>query len=247
MMFKYEWHDKDLERKLKIKYPYVADLVEEGKLEDLSYFMARDLKQFVEMGNYIRLSEDLWDTKLIKAGDVGGKSFHFFTQNLNIGTCYFSNSPDAERLPAWMCFILHKITASIRIMIKDDLKFKIDMSDKKSGVYEMTLPPDLQNIINTLLFNSTLRFEYYDTRWLDIPLSQIAIIENLPVVETFDGTTLMNFHYGLREDKIKEFDMYRFMPAQTSFRVILKFADDADLPKDVYIKVRMHGDKFEAV
>ena len=41
--------------------------------------------------------------------------------------------------------------------------------------------------------------------------------------------------------------MYRFMPAQTSFRVILKFADDADLLTDVYIKVRMHGDKFEAV
>ena len=247
MMFKYEWHDKDLERKLKIKYPYVADLVEEGKLEDLSYFMARDLKQFVEMGNYIRLSEDLWDTKLIKAGDVGGKSFHFFTQNLNIGTRYFSNSPDAERLPAWMCFILHKITASIRIMIKDDLKFKIDMSDNKSGVYEMTLPPDLQNIINTLLFNSTLQFEYYDTRWLDVPLSQIAIIENLPVLETFDGTTLMNFHYGLREDRIKEFEKYMFMPAQTYFRISLKFAYNVALLKDVYIKVRMHGDKFEAV
>ena len=248
MMFKYEWHDKDLERKLKIKYPYVADLVEKGKLEDLSYFMARDLKQFVEMGNYIRLSEDLWDTKLIKAGDIRGKSFHFFTQNnLNLGALYFSNSPDAERLPATMYFVLHKITASIRIMIKDDLKFKIDVSDKKSGVYEMTLPSDLQHIIDTLLFNSTLQFEYYDTRWLDVPLSQIAIIENLPVLETFDGTTLMNFHYGLREDRIKEFEKYMFMPAQTYFRISLKFAYNVALLKDVYIKVRMHGDKFEAV
>ena len=115
MMFKYEWHDKDLERKLKIKYPYVADLVEEGKLEDLSYFMARDLKQFVEMGNYIRLSEDLWDTKLIKAGDVGGKSFHFFTQNLNIGTRYFSNSLTLSHLitlPNTMLIYLFAYTLS---------------------------------------------------------------------------------------------------------------------------------------
>ncbi len=248
MMFKFEWHDKDLERKLKIKYPYVANLVEEGKLEEQSYFMARDLKHFVEVGNYIRGSEDLWDTKLIKAGDIGGRTFYFFTQNnLNLGTLYFSNSPDAERLPATMCFILKKITASIRIMIKDDLKFKIDMSDKKNGVYEMTLPSDLQHIIDTLLFNSTLQFEYYNIMWLNVPLSQIAIIENLPILETFDGTTLMNFHYGLREDKIKEFDTYRFMPEQTSFRICLKFAYDVSLPKDVYIKVRMHGDKFEAV
>ena len=105
----------------------------------------------------------------------------------------------------------------------------------------------MQHIIDTLLFNSTLQFEYYDTRWLDVPLSQIAIIENLPVLETFDGTTLMNFHYGLREDRIKEFEKYMFMPAQTYFRISLKFAYNVALLKDVYIKVRMHGDKFEAV
>ncbi len=248
MMFKYEWHDKDLERKLKIKYPYVANLVEEGKLEEESYFMTRDLKHFVEDGNYIRSSEDLWDTKLIKAGDIGGRTFYFFTQNnLNLGTNYFSNSPDAEWLPEFMFFLLHKITVSIRIMIKDDLKFKIDVSDRKNGVYEMTLPSDLQNIIDTLLFNSALKFEYYDIKWFDVPLSQIAIIENLPILETFDGTTLMNFHYGLREDRIKEFEKYMFMPPKTNFHIGLKFAYDVALLKDVYIKVRMHGDKFEAV
>ena len=248
MIFKDYWNNKELEGKFKIKYPYLADLVEKGKLDAKHDFQQISSKRFVEDGNYIMISEDLWDTKLIKAGDIGGRTFHFFTQNnLNLGMSYFSNSPDAERLPATMFFVLHKITASIRIMIKDDLKFKIDVSDKKSGVYEMTLPSDLQHIIDTLLFNSTLQFEYYYTRWLDVPLSQIAIIENLPVLETFDGTTLMNFHYGLREDKIKEFDTYRFMPEQTSFRICLKFAYDVSLPKDVYIKVRMHGDKFEAV
>jgi hypothetical protein len=248
MIFKDYWNDKELEGKFKIKYPYLADLVEKGKLDGKSDFSRISLKQFVEDGNYIMISEDLWDTKLIKAGDIGGRTFYFFTQNnLNLGTLYFSNSPDSERLPATMFFVLHKITASIRIMIKDDLKFKIDMSDKKSGAYEMTLPSDLQHIIDTLLFNSTLQFEYYDTRWLDVPLSQIAIIENLPVLETFDGTTLMNFHYGLREDRIKEFEKYMFMPAQTYFRISLKLAYNVALLKDVYIKVRMHGDKFEAV
>ncbi len=247
MRFKDYLNDKEIDEKFRINYPYLANLVDRGKLDGRIDFVNTNLKDIIDY-TYIMINESLWDTVHIKAGDVGGKSFYFFTQNnINSGISYFSNSCGNEQLPLTTHFLLYKITAAIEIVCKSDLKFKIDISDRKNGVSEITVPFALQDIIDKILYHSSLQFEYLNTRMIDVPLSQIAVIKNLPVIETIDGNIITKFYYGLQEDQIKEFDKYILMWGGTNFRIRLKFGYDVVLPEDISIKVKMHGNKFMSI
>lgn len=236
------------EEAIKRMYPYLYDLVCKGKIK-IEELVNNGGDNLIIKIRYDMVNEDLWDTIYIKEGDIGESQFEFFTQNnYGLGINYYSNSIGNRSLPATMAFLIKKISATISILIKDDLKFKIDIAQKANGIMEITIPEYLQEIIDNILYKTTFEFVYSNCRMLSIPLSDIAVISNMPTISTMsDYNSPLVFHFGIQEEQIKEFDRYFFLPPYAIFNFTIKFPYELKLSKGVLIKLKLHGNKFNSV
>ncbi|MHB8570456.1 MAG: hypothetical protein ACYC97_09710 [Metallibacterium sp.] len=232
------------EEQLKKMYPYLYDLVCKGKLDKNELYNSNIINS-----PYTMVSEDLWDTRYIKEGEVGGKQIEFFTENnYNLGINYLSNSVGNNNLPATMGFLMKKMSVAITILIKEDLKFKIDIAEQHNGIIDITIPANLQEIIDNILHKTSIEFTFRHARMLFLALSDIAIITNMPIINTISANqSTLIFNYGLREEQIKEFDRYFFLAPQTMYQFIIKFPYELTLSKGIMIKLKLHGNKFRSV
>ncbi|MHB8569670.1 MAG: hypothetical protein ACYC97_05665 [Metallibacterium sp.] len=195
-------------------------------------------------GAFTEMDEPIFDTIKIPKGVPLKSKYSFFTsinsiynRSLNI----LSNSPGENYLPQTMGFLLKKIQVEI-IPVNDN---DIDLNIKMIGEDELRITPP-KDIIK--IASGLLEYTISDRLYYTAPLSHISGSIITPKINIF-GTDMVNqYIWGKDFTDIPEFKQYSFINPGRYFYIDIRFQQEEPtiLDNDIYVRVNMHGTRFQA-
>lgn len=236
-------------------YPTLRQAVSTGASKFNLQTVSQMYETMLGSGMYMETAEPLYDTIALPAATALAQQYSYFTANvLNTGVSNLSNSPDQQRLPATMAFLVTHI--SMQLEPTEYTAWTFNSITAPSGTTVQGLSPNDLDLLN-IFYAGSISFTFLQTKWLEVPIRDVvggpAPIFNTSLAGTYTAPATVGVsalqlgptsYLG-----VPELNEYMFIAPQQNYSIQLKFPSGYayQLVNKLNVKLRLGGIKYQSV